>query len=123
MIPKEAADAWESKKGPVVFTTVSEDGIPNSIYVGMYKMLDGNRLAIANNYFCKTLANIKNGSQGAVLFITEQRESYQLKGSLEYTEDGPVFEDMKNWNRSDLPGIGTVVMSVKEAYKGAEKLL
>lgn len=77
---------------------------------------------IADNYFDKTRQNIHAGSLGAVLFITSEKKAYQLKGSIEYHENGPVFEDMKRWNPKQHPGHAATVLLVREAYTGAKKL-
>ena len=37
-------------------------------------------------------------------------------------EEGPLFEDMKTWINPEHPGIGVVVFTAEEVYRGAEKL-
>ena len=70
----------------------------------------------------KTMRNIKAGSRASVLFITEEKKSYQIKGSVEYYEDGPVFEFMKSWNPEEHPGHGAASILIEEVYSGSEKL-
>lgn len=69
---------------------------------------------VADNYFDKPRQNIKASSKGAALFITDDGKAYQLKGSLEYHDAGPVFEDMKKWNPPTHPGHGAVALVVDE---------
>jgi hypothetical protein len=53
------AKAWNNREGPAVLATVDASKKPNAIYVG-----EG--FIVADNYFCKTLANIENGAPGAI---------------------------------------------------------
>ena len=71
----------------------------------------------------KTKENVLSGSKGSVLFITSETKAYQIKGSLSYEKKGKYFDDMKKWNREDLPGHGVVILTIEEIFSGAEKLL
>ena len=95
-------DTWERRNGPAVFTTVSADGIPNSIYVTCLDLYDDRTVLIADNYFDKTRRNIREGSPGVLLYIPEDSKAVQIKGTL--TSPRPV---------PDLKGL------VKEAAKDA----
>ncbi|MDA3788741.1 MAG: pyridoxamine 5'-phosphate oxidase family protein [Desulfobacula sp.] len=122
-LPEEVSKAWENRKGPIILSTVNKEGIPNSIYATCVSIYSGDTLVVANNYFSKTLKNIEDNSKGSILFITKEGKSYQVKGSIEYHKDGPVFDDMKKWNPKKHPGHGATALKVEEAYSGAEKLL
>ncbi len=123
LLPNEFQQAWEDREGPVVFTTVSNENIPNAIYatcVGLFE----NKIVIANNYFDKTLNNISNGSTtGSALFITKGGNAYQVKGKIEYHTEGPVFDNMKSWNPEKHPGHAAAAICIDEIYSGAKKLL
>ncbi|WP_096433490.1 pyridoxamine 5'-phosphate oxidase family protein [Labilibaculum antarcticum] len=123
-LPEIVKSAWENKKAEVVFTTVSEDSISNSIYATCTSLFDGNKIIVANNFFDKTMKNILSGSKGSILFITkdEKPKAYQIKGSIEYMTEGEAFENMKEWNPKQLPGHGAAVITAEEIYSGAEKL-
>ncbi|MCG8565158.1 MAG: pyridoxamine 5'-phosphate oxidase family protein [Desulfobacterales bacterium] len=122
-LPQEAADAWEHKKGPVILTTVDGQGIPNSIYATCVAQFDPETLVVANNYFSKTQANIQAGGQASLLFITGENAAYQVKGTIEYHTQGPVFDHMKGWNPEKHPGHGAAALKVESVFKGAEQLL
>lgn len=122
-LPEIVSSAWKARKGPVVFTTVNADGIPNAIYATCVSMFDEETLIVADNYFEKTRANIFGGTKGSILFITEENTAYQIKGSLEYLKDGAIFDDMKKWNPGEHPGHAAVALRVEEVYSGSEKLL
>ena len=53
-LPEQVSEAWGNRKGPAIFTTVAEDGTPNSIWVGCLEKCDEERLMVADNYFHKT---------------------------------------------------------------------
>lgn len=122
-LPERVKQAWEEREGPVVLTTIDKQGIPNSIYATCVSKYDDETIVIANNYFSKTLDNILNGSKASVLFITKDRKSYQIKGSIEYHKEGALFEDMKRWNPEKHPGHAAAALKVEEIYSGAEKIL
>lgn len=122
-LPEQVSKAWEDREGPVVLTTVNGDGIPNAIYATCVSKFSEDTIVVANNYFSKTLENIRTGSKGSILFITKEGKSYQVKGNIEYHEEGPLFEDMKQWNPEKHPGHAATALKVEEVYSGAEKLL
>lgn len=122
-VPDFIRAAWNDRKGAVVFCTASPDAIPNAIYVKSVSFYSEDKILIANNYFDKTMQNILSGSMGAVLFITQDDKSYQLKGTIEYQTEGDLFNEMKSWNPARHPGIGVVILTVNEIYNGGIKLL
>ena len=121
-LTEKASKAWDDRNGPVVFTTVDEHGMPNSIYATCVKKYDENTIVIADNYFDKTRKNILRGSKGSVLFITGEGVAFQAKGAIEYHSQGAIFEDMKQWNPQKHPGHAAAVLIVEEVYSGAKKL-
>ncbi|MFN2358362.1 MAG: pyridoxamine 5'-phosphate oxidase family protein [Desulfotignum sp.] len=123
ILPREVSQAWDKRKGPVIFSTVDKQGIPNAIYATCVAKYDEQTLVIANNYFSKTIRNIESGSTGSILFITEKGDAYQVKGNIEYHTQGSVFDDMKQWNPQKHPGHGATALKVETVYKGAKKLL
>ncbi len=122
VLPKNVCDAWEMKEGPAVFTTVSDKGIPNTIYVTCAALYNNSQWVVADNYFDKTRKNIFAGSTGSILFITQDRKAYQAKGKIEYVKEGPLFDFMKKCNPPQHPGHAAAVLNVEEVYSGAERL-
>ncbi len=121
-MPDSIKQAWNNRKGAIIFTTVSENAIPNSIYATCVSLFEDNKIIVANNFFDKTLKNILSGSNGTILFITNDDKSFQMKGNIKYATDGKAFDDMKRWNPSQHPGHGAAVLKIEEIYSGAEKL-
>ncbi len=122
-LPEVICSAWEEREGPPVFATTDKNGVPNAIYVTNIKLVAEGKVLIANNFFQKTRTNIASGSKGAVLFITKEGKSYQLKGSIEYSESGANYEDMKKWADPQYPRVGVAVLQVEEAYSGGDKII
>jgi hypothetical protein len=42
---------------------------------------------------------------------------------MEYHEEGPVFDDMKQWNPPQHPGHAVAVLVVEDGYSGAERVI
>ena len=121
-LPQAFLDAWNQREPRMIFTTVDTNGDPNAVWVLCVKKLDNQRILIANNFFYKTLENILAGSSGSLLFIAPEREAYQIKGSLEYHTEGPIYDDMKAWLDPKFAGLGAVVLNIDAIYYGAEKV-
>ena len=122
-LPESVKKAWEDRQAPYILTTVSENNIPNSIYVTCVKWYD-DCIVVADNKFHKTRSNIKSGSKGTLLFITEEGKSFQIKGRFEYQDSGKLYDEMKNgWLETRFPGYAATVLYAEEAYSGADKLL
>ncbi len=117
------AQAWDNREGPAVLATVDAAKTPNAIYVGEIRYVPSEGFIVADDYFQKTRANIMTGTKGAVLFLTKERKSFQVKGPLSYYTQGPIFENMRSWHDPKYPGVAAALLRVEEAYSGAEKLL
>ncbi|MBN1298755.1 MAG: pyridoxamine 5'-phosphate oxidase family protein [Actinobacteria bacterium] len=122
-IPDEVINAWKDRNGPVVFSTVDKKGMPNSIYATCVSKYNDETIIIANNYFNKTRENIFSGSKGSILFLNNDKKSYQLKGSIKYHTEGEIFDDMKNWNPEKHPGHAAISMDIEEIYCGSNRIL
>ncbi|MDP0497762.1 MAG: pyridoxamine 5'-phosphate oxidase family protein [Verrucomicrobiota bacterium JB024] len=122
-IPETVLKAWdEHREGFCILTTATPEGIPNAIYVGIVgRCKDG--FFIANNYFNKTKANLEANPHASLLFITEERKAYQLKGKISFHTEGSVYEAMKAINPDKYPGHSAALLTVESIYSGAEKLM
>ena len=121
-LPEAVSKAWDDREGPVAFATVNAEGTPNVIYASCVSKHDEATLVVADNFFHKTRANILAGSKGCILFITKSGKSYQVKGPVKRLTSGALFDDMKSWNGT-RPGHAAAVLTVEEAYAGAEQLM
>lgn len=115
--------AWDEREPIAVLTTVAPDGTPNAIYVGVVGRYDDSTFFVANNYFHKTKENILAGSKASLLFLTKERKAFQIKGSIELQDSGPIFEEMKRINPEKYPGHSAAVLRVEAVFSGAEQLV
>ena len=102
-IPKEVKIAID-KTSPICVATVNNEYIPNVIYVKFLKYIDDSTVVIADNKLGKTKDNILSNSHlSFVVLDSETRKSYQLKGKVQYIQDGEKYQDVINWVQEKRP--------------------
>jgi predicted pyridoxine 5'-phosphate oxidase superfamily flavin-nucleotide-binding protein len=122
-LPDELLEAWNKREDAAIFTTVSEDGTPNSVYVNWCGLVDEQRILIGDVEFSKTLENLKTGTHPvAFLFFSPGFAAYQIKGQARYASDGPIFESCQKFGSGDFTLKGAVEITPTEAFKGALQL-
>ncbi|MBN1398896.1 MAG: pyridoxamine 5'-phosphate oxidase family protein [Bacteroidetes bacterium] len=122
VLPTLVIVSWDKRVGPIVFSTVDADGIPNSIYATCVSIYNSETIIIVDYYFDKTRKNVLNGSKGSVLFLFESNKYFQLKGRIEYHKTGNIFNDMKKWNPTEFPDHAAAAPKVEAVYSGSKKL-
>ena len=80
----------------VVFTTAREDGQPNSCVVAMKAVIDDETVYVSDQFFKKTLDNVKANPKVAIVFW-KGNEAYELYGTARYVNEGAEFEAQKAW--------------------------
>ncbi|MBN1764593.1 MAG: pyridoxamine 5'-phosphate oxidase family protein [Sedimentisphaerales bacterium] len=103
--------------------TCSREGTPNVIYVKYLKVIDDETVVLADNYFHKTRDNIQKNPNLAFVVLDEEKGSFQIKGSVQWSNDGPLYDDMLTWVPDKFPRIAAVVLHVEKIYNGAEQLV
>lgn len=102
------------------FATASKSAVPNINVIGMKQIDNDETVLLADNYFNKTLANLKENTEAAILTKnTEKKLWYQLKGTCQYVNEGPEYEKFKKWVKSKmetLPAKGMVIFKVKQIF-------
>lgn len=81
---------------PSIICTVAADGTPNISYLSHVVRLDEAHVALSNQFFSKTAANIRENPQAALLLV-DARNGAQYRLDLRYREtvdSGPIFERM-----------------------------
>lgn len=121
-MPNEVIEAWMEREGPIVLTTVNDDGVTNAIYATCVRLYDSETLIVADNYFQKTKDNILSNIYASILFMSKEGKSYQVKGEIHYFTEGKYFEDMKGWNPTKHPGHAAAVLKVKQVFSGSKQL-
>jgi uncharacterized protein len=111
-----------NKVSTVVLVTATADGMPNAVPIGAKKIIDGETILISDQFFGKTLANMKTNPRVAVLFW-DGFEGYQLKGTVTVETTGPRFEETARWieemsSKAGFPlkSKGAVIMKINEIY-------
>ncbi|MDY0188069.1 MAG: pyridoxamine 5'-phosphate oxidase family protein [Syntrophus sp. (in: bacteria)] len=106
----------------VVLATADSDGKPNAVPVGAKKILDDETILISDQFFNKTLKNMKENNNVAVTFW-EGHEGYQLKGSVVLETSGSRYEETVRWieelgNAAGFPlkSKGIAILKIEEIY-------
>ncbi|MHB1157503.1 MAG: pyridoxamine 5'-phosphate oxidase family protein [Phycisphaerales bacterium] len=122
-LPPQVVEAWSHRAGPCALATVDHHGRPNVIYVGQIQRRGESAFMIADVHFHKTRQNIECNLPGALLFITDEKKSYQLRGRFTVHTTGPEFDHLKTWLD---PQHGTphaaVILHVEQVFQGADEL-
>lgn len=99
----------------IYFATSSKEGIPNLIAAESCGLMN-EKIAIADCHFNKTLSNLKENSNVAVI-ASGKKEWYQIKGTSEYLTSGKDFDKAaKMLEGTDFKAKGLVLISIKEIY-------
>ena len=123
----------ESMKGTKIafLATASTDGVPNVVPIGAFKFLDDETLLISDQYFGKTLANLKGNPKIALVWWGE-KGGYQIKADITIHTDDEIFRQNVEWVRgikdtlkpkSAIVGKITDVYIVKSGTDAGKKIL
>ena len=113
VLPEIVIKECQNYVGSIVFSTVNNNGILNAIYAACVVLYNPETIVITDNRFEKTRNNILSGSKGSILFLTEEKKSFQIKRSIEYHKTGEIFDDIKKWNPDKLPGHAAAALKVE----------
>lgn len=124
-IPEEVKVAI-NKTSPVCIATTDNEHVPNIVYVTFLKYIDDTTVVIADNKLAKTKDNIlSNSNLSFVVLDPDTKKSYQLKGKVEYLQEGEKFEDVVKWVHEKRPNLhpkGAVYVSITEIFSGDKKI-
>jgi len=114
-----------AKQGIFVLGTADSNGVPNVVPVGAVKILDDETILVSDQYFRKTLNNLKENPKVAISFW-EMGEGYQIKGEAAIHTSGKIYEETAEWIRErsqkighPLKSKGAVVIKITEIYSVA----
>ncbi|PID40119.1 MAG: flavin-nucleotide-binding protein [Proteobacteria bacterium] len=106
----------------VALGTSTLGGTPNVVPVGAKKILDDETILISDQFFNKTLANMKANPTVTVTYW-KGHEGYQLKGTVSIETTGQRFEETAKWiaDMSEKAGFpleskGAVILKIEEIY-------
>ena len=110
------------KQETVVLATASKEGIANVVPVNAKKILDDETILISDQFFNKTLKNLKDNPQIAIT-IWDKLEGYQIKGTATIETSGKRFEETAKWiddigKKLNLPlkSKGAVIITITDIY-------
>lgn len=108
------------KQGTFSLATASKDGVPNVVPVGMLFMGEDGNVWIVDNFFDKTLKNLKeNPNASFFVWNPEAKDSYQIKGTVTIENSGADYEKavaFAHAKKETLPAKNLVKMKVTEVY-------
>ena len=102
----------------VFLATSSKDRTPNVVPIGAFKLLDDETLLISDQYFNKTLKNLKENPKIALSWWGE-KGGFQLKGPITIHTSDEVFREDVAWMKEIRPHLkpkGAVVMKITGVY-------
>jgi hypothetical protein len=99
-----------AKQRIFVLGTADLNGVPNVVPVGSVRILDDETILISDQYFHKTLANLKENPKVAISFW-EMSEGYQIKGRAKIHTEGKIYEETAEWIRKRSEEIGRPLKS------------
>lgn len=103
----EVKDLFESAAS-MVFCTASNDGAPNGAAVGMRSVIDDETVYISDQFFRKTLTNLKENQQVAIAFWTDQH-AFQIHGTARYVDAGEEFALQKELVDAKFAAMGAPI--------------
>lgn len=102
----------------VFLATASKEGTPNVVPIGAFKLLDDETLLISDQFFNKTLKNLKENPKIAISYWGE-KGGFQIKGSITLHTNDEVFKQDVAWMKELRPNLvpkSAVVMKITEVY-------
>jgi hypothetical protein len=82
---------------PPLIATCSTDGVPHATYLSQLTLVDDDHVALSNQFWSTTTANLADNPRASVLVTDSQTyETYRLGVYFERRDtDGPVFERLR----------------------------
>ena len=100
------------------FATSAKDHTPNVVPIGAFKVLDDETLLISDQFFNKTLANMKENPRAALSWWGE-KGGFQIKGEVTIHTAGDIWLQDIAWMKELRPTLkpkGAVAMKITGVY-------
>ena len=98
--------------------TSSKKGIPNNVPIAAFRLLDDGTLLISDQYFNKTLANMKENPAIALSWWGE-KGGFQIKGTVTLHTDDETFRQNVAWMKEAWPKFvpkSAVLVKITDVY-------
>ena len=102
----------------VFLATASKEGTPNVVPIGAFKILNDETLLISDQFFNKTLKNMKENPKIAISYWGE-KGGFQIKGSITLHTNDEVFKRDVAWMKELRPNLvpkSAVIMKITEVF-------
>ena len=119
-IPKEAQELFE-KVDVVVFATARTNAQPNCCIVGMKKVINDETVYLSDQFFKKTLANIRENPKVSVIWWGAEG-AYELYGTARYVDEGPEFTEQAAWVNAAFEQMGRPITAKGGVYIDVESV-
>lgn len=119
-MPYEVLDALADPNTIKMLATIDGAGVPNSVVISSLAAMDEERVMFVLFKRSKTYTNLlKMKKFAATILSPDQKEGYQIKGTIEEFHDkDPFFDQVKAevFKNSGMTIIGVAVGRVEEIY-------
>jgi len=82
--------------------TASKSGIPNVVPIAAFKVRDDGTMLISDQYFNKTLENLKQNPEIALSWWAE-KGGFQIKGTVSVHTNDEIFRENIAWMKESWP--------------------
>ena len=120
VMPKEVQDLFNNAKCMVLATSTA-DGVPNAAPIGMKKVVDDETVYVSDQFFKKTLANIKANDKVSIAFWGDEG-AYQIHGTARYVDHGDEFAEMKKWADGCFAAMGAPIVAKGGCFVHVDEL-
>jgi len=100
------------------FATSAKDRTPNVVPIAAFKVLEDGTLLISDQFFNKTLANMKENPKAAISWWGE-KGGFQIKDTVTIHTDGEIWRQDLAWMKEIRPNLkpkGAVVLKITDVY-------
>jgi uncharacterized protein len=102
----------------VYLATSSKDRVPNAVPIAAFKLLDDGTILISDQYFNKTLQNMKENPKIALSWWGE-KGGFQIKGTVTLHTNDDIFKQNAAWMKESFPKFApksAVVVKITDVY-------
>ena len=99
---------------PAVIATASSDGTPNVTYLSKVRYVDDLHVALSNQFFSKTAANVRQNPRAQVT-VLHPKNGRNVRLSVRYLRsetEGNLFEEM----RAEIDAIASI-MGMRDVFR------
>jgi len=100
------------------FATASKDRTPNVVPIAAFKVLDDGALLISDQFFNKTLRNMKENPKASLSWWGD-KAGFQIKGTVTIHTDGGIWRQDVAWMKELRPNLtpkGAVVLKITDVF-------